>query len=259
MWVVVDDDDVVGGEGEQVGDICVELQFRERSCVPRQLLIHLIYMIAVDMRIAEGVYELAWLQSRDLRHQVCEQGIRSDIEGHPEKEIGTPLIQLTREPSIGNVELKDRVARRERHVFDLADIPGGDDQTAAVRVVADAIDDCGDLVMCAAIGAFPTPPLCSVDGSKIAAIIGPLVPDGYILLAQPPDVRIAAKKPQQFRNDRSQVHFLGRDQWETVGEVKSQLPAEDAQRACAGSVGSLRAAIADITQKVEVLTHCCSG
>ena len=63
------------------------------------------------MGVPEGVDEVAHLQAGLLRDQVGEQGIRSDIEGDAEEDVGRALVELAREPALGNVELEERVAR----------------------------------------------------------------------------------------------------------------------------------------------------
>ena len=91
--------------------------------------------------------------------------------------------------------------------------------------------------------------------------VGPLIPDRDIPLMQPRDIRVAAKEPQQFGDDRPKVDLLGGDKWKPVGEIKSELAAEDTNGAGPGAIGPWRAGVTNITKQVEILLHRvqCSG
>jgi hypothetical protein len=93
------------------------------------------------------------------------------------------------------------VAWSQCHVFDFTYIPSRNDQSPAIRIIANAIKYCFDLIMYAAIGAFPASPLGAVDWTKITVFIRPLIPDRDVSLAQPRDVGVATKKPQEFGDD----------------------------------------------------------
>jgi hypothetical protein len=75
-------------------------------------------------------------------------------------------------------------------------------------------DDTAELVDLAAVRGGPTAPLLAVDGTQVAALVGPFVPDGHRIVAQILDVRFAFQEPQQLVNDRAQMEFLGSDQRE---------------------------------------------
>ena len=91
------------------------------------------------MRVAERVDELARLQAADLRDHHREQRVGGDVERHAEKDVGAALVELARQLALRDVELEERVARRERHLRDVGDIPGRDDQAARVGIVADLL------------------------------------------------------------------------------------------------------------------------
>src|SRR5438128_911952 len=112
-------------------------------------------MVFVDVIIAQGVDEFADFQTANVRHDMSQQCVRADVEGYTEKRICRPLIKLTmqhrrgratsfkspavRKGSVGllNLELKDRMTRRQVDVITLVGIPAADNQAARVRIVFD--------------------------------------------------------------------------------------------------------------------------
>src|SRR5699024_3704294 len=101
----------------------------------------------------------------------------------------------------------------------------------------------------------PGPPLVAVDGSQLAGLVGPLVPDPDLALLQPADVGVAAEEPEQLPDDGAKVQALGGEDGEAVGEVEAHLVAEDRQRAGAGAVVLAHALGADPLEEVEVGLH----
>ena len=80
-------------------------------------------MIRVKMQIAERVDEIARLQAAHLRDHQREQRVAGDVERHAEKNIRAALVKLAAQFALLHVKLKQRVARRQRHLLDLARIP----------------------------------------------------------------------------------------------------------------------------------------
>jgi hypothetical protein len=109
--------------------------------------------------------------------------------------------------------------------------------------------------MVATVGGRPRAPLAAIDRSEFAVGVGPLVPDGHAVLAQPADVGVTAQKPQQLDDDRAQVQLLGRDQREALRQIETQLPADHAAGAGAGAVGLHRAVLEHVAQQIEVGLH----
>ena len=103
-------------------------------------------MVSVKVQIAEGVDEFAGLQTRDLRDHHCEQGVGGDIERHAEKQVGAALVELAAQLAILGAELKEHVARRQRHLPDLGRIPCAHDQPPALRIFSKPLDDVVDLI-----------------------------------------------------------------------------------------------------------------
>ena len=76
------------------------------------------------MRVAEGVDELAGLQAGDLRHHHGQQRIGGDVERHAEEDVGGALVELAGELAVGDVELEQAVAGRQRLLVDVGRVPG---------------------------------------------------------------------------------------------------------------------------------------
>jgi hypothetical protein len=72
-------------------------------------------MIQVQMGVPQGMHEITRLQLADLRDHQCEQRIRGNIEWHAEKNVGTALVHLTGQFSVGHIELEKSVAGHEGH------------------------------------------------------------------------------------------------------------------------------------------------
>ena len=207
------------------------------------------------MRIAEGVHEIADAQAADLRDHVGEQRVAGDVERHTEEDVAAALVELAAELAVRDVELEHRVAGHQRHVGQIGDVPGADDQPPRIRVALDLVDDPADLVDLAAVGGRPASPLFAVDRAEFAVFVGPLVPDPDLVLFQIGDVGLALEEPQQLMDDRAQVQLLGGDQRETRVQIEAQLPAEHAARAGAGAIRFLRAVFQHMPQQIQIRPH----
>ncbi len=65
-----------------------------------------------------------------------QQGVGGDIERHAEKDVGTALVELAGQTSLGHIKLEKGMAGRQRHFVDVADVPGADDQAPRIRVAS---------------------------------------------------------------------------------------------------------------------------
>jgi thymidylate synthase len=74
--------------------------------------------------------QVTGLEPRHLRHHLRQQGVGRDVERHAEEDVGAALIELATEHSVSDEELKQAVARRQRHLIDVRRIPGADDVAA---------------------------------------------------------------------------------------------------------------------------------
>ncbi len=145
------------------------------------------------------------------------------------------------------------MAWHQRHLRQIGDVPGTDDDAARIGVAAQLAHDLGDLVDVAAIGRRPGAPLHAVDRAEVAVGARPFVPDRHAAFLQPARVAVAAQEPEQFEDDGLDVHLLRRDERKALGQIEAHLVAEDALRAGAGAVGLEHAMVAYMAHEVFVL------
>ena len=75
------------------------------------------------------------------------------------------------------------------------------------------------------------------------------------MLLQVLNVGVALEEPQEFVDDRLEMHLLGSEQRESLALVASQLVAEDALGARTGAVMLDGAVVEHMLQQVEILFH----
>src|SRR5487761_2041266 len=92
------------------------------------------------MCITEGVDEISRFQAAHLRHHQGEQGVAGDVERYAQKNIRAALIKLAGELAVGDVKLKEGMARREFHFVEFANVPRRNDNTARIRIIFNLID-----------------------------------------------------------------------------------------------------------------------
>ncbi len=155
MGFITFDRAILIAKRKDVGDRRIELQARQRARRARELQARLLQMVEIEVRVAKRVDELARLIAGHLRYHDGEQRVGGNIERHAEKDVGRALIELARQPPVGDIELEQAVAGRQRHAVDVSGVPGGDDQPARIRVAADHLDHIRDLVDRAAVGLGP--------------------------------------------------------------------------------------------------------
>src|SRR5262245_4269705 len=119
MGVVAFERKVLVAEGEEIGHRWIEGHLGQWPRQARELQPRWFQMIATKMRVSECVHELAGLKSGYLRYHQRQQRAGSDMERQEDEDVGRVLVDLTGEPPLGDVELEQAVARRQRHVIDL--------------------------------------------------------------------------------------------------------------------------------------------
>ena len=87
---------------------------RQRAGRARQLRVRLFHMVAVEVRVAEGMHELAGLKIADLGDHQRQQRVGGNIERHPQEDIAAALVELAAQLAVGHIELEQAVARRQR-------------------------------------------------------------------------------------------------------------------------------------------------
>ena len=258
---------IVSVEGEILGLVIeqslpavLEHQRGQRPRFPAQLQPRLIEVVGIKVHVTPGPHEGARLEPAFPGQHVGQQGIGGDVERHAEEEVGAALVELEVEALstiLGgrNLGLEQAMARGQRHLRQLARVPGGDDLAARSGVGADLFDQPGDLVDVPPVRCRPIAPLLAIDRAEIAMFVGPFVPDADLAFLQPADVGVAAKEPQKFDDDRSEVEFLGGQQRKSFGQVKPHLRPEQAERAGAGPVHLFDALVENLLHQVEIRSH----
>ena len=123
MRVVAFEREILVLEVEQVLHRGIDAHRSQFARLARELFARLVEVIKVKVGIAEGVDEIAELESADLRDHHRQQRIRSDVERHAEENIGAALIKLAREFGVSDVKLEKRMAWHQRHLVEVADVP----------------------------------------------------------------------------------------------------------------------------------------
>ena len=92
VGVVILEGEVAVVEAEDVLHIGVDAHGRQRPRVTGELQAHLVEVVLVDMRVAEGVHKVARLEVADLRHHHRQQGVAGNIEWHAQEDVGAALV-----------------------------------------------------------------------------------------------------------------------------------------------------------------------
>lgn len=165
-----------------------------------------------------------------------------------------------------DLELEERVTRREVDRVGDARVPARDDEAARVRVALNLADEPRDLVDAVArrVVAAERAPEVAVDGAEVALLapeaarvfeVGPLLPDVDAGRAQGALVGVAGEEPAQLLEDPAEGDALGGDDGEALAQVVARLVAEVGDGADARPVVVPAPAFEDCPQKVVILLH----
>jgi hypothetical protein len=114
--------------------------------------------------------------------------------------------------------------------------------------VLDLLEYFGDLVYRFPICPFPASPLLSVNRTQVSVLIGPFVPNRYVVLLKVFDIGVSLQKPKQFIDHAFHMNLLGGYQWKTLLKVKPQLGPEATTRARTCTIGLYRSFVQDMLQ-----------
>ena len=178
-------------------------------------------------------------------HHHGEEGVGCDVKGDAQEDISTALIELATEFAVGDVELKEGMTGRKRHVLNFAGIPGANDVAAAVGVAFKVLNEVGDLINARAVRSGPVAPLCAVDPTEVAVFVGPFIPNTDFVFAQVGDVGFAFKEPEEFVDNGSEMELLGGKEGKVGVEGEAGLSAKDGVGAGAGAVVAVGAGFKD--------------
>ena len=126
---------------------------------------------------------------------------------------------------------------------------------AGVWSVPEIVEEASDLVDGCSIFCRPRSPLLAIDGTQVAVLISPFVPDPDFVFLQVADVCITHQKPEELVDDGAEVELLGGEAGKSLTEVVAGLPSEDGERTSTGTVGALFAVFEHIAEQVQVLPH----
>ena len=108
------------------------------------------------------------------------------------------------------------MAGRQGHLVDLPGVPCRDEYPAAVRMVLDEVYDRGQLIYAPSVRGRPAAPLVAVNRPEVTVGIGPFIPYGHIVVVEVFYVGVSGDEPQEFIYNGLQVHFLGRQEGESL-------------------------------------------
>ena len=143
------------------------------------------------MHVAHSVDESARTVAGNLRDHHQEQAVARDVERNAQKDVRAALVELEIHFTVlVDVDLPKAMARRERHLRDLAGIPRGNNVATAKRVSFDPSYQVYNLIM-RGVNIDPVIPKTPLDGvhrPEIPVFVAPLVPYRDAVLLQIFDV-----------------------------------------------------------------------
>ena len=212
-------------------------------------------MVLIKVQVPEGVDELAGSQIADLGHHHGEESVGCDVEGNAEEKICAALVELAAEASVGDVELEQGMAWRERHLTDLSGVPSRYDEASAVRLRLDHLHDLGDLIDVGSVWGLPIGPLGPVNATQASVGFCPFIPDGDALLLEGFDVGVSAKEPEQLVDDAFEVELFGCEQGKALLQIEPDLRAKHGTCACTGTIRFDVSVGQDVFEEVEISFH----
>src|SRR5437773_2117984 len=150
------------------------------------------------------------------------------------------------------------MARCERHLIELRNIPGADDETPACRIAFDLIDDAVNLIDDGTIGATPVSPLRAVDATEVSVSVCPFIPNRDAVFVQVAQVRFAAEKPEQLVDDRFEMELFCGEQRESGSyrtQIEPRLRSENRECSRAGAIHPRLALLEYQPKQIVILAH----
>ena len=124
---------------EQVLYLRIQFHAWKRTGFARKLQAHLLQVVQVDVRVAQGMDEIARTEACHLRHHLKQKRIRSDIERDAQEDVRAPLVQLEAQPPVCHIELEEGMARRQVHVLQIGHVPRAHDDAPRIRIMPDRL------------------------------------------------------------------------------------------------------------------------
>ena len=230
-------------------NLWIELQLWEWVWHAGKLELKGLYVVAVDVGVAEGVDELPSFKTTNLCEHASEQGIGSDVEGDAEAHVAGSLVHLATQSRLlvtSDIELSQNMARWQSHVLKSRRIPSCHYDSSACWVLLYGIDHLSQLInthtsiarMHGLILGAKVSPLESVNGTKVpffsffeANLIQKLsgsisIPDSDLFIAQDFGIRLPIDKPKELLSQSPPKDVFGGQNWEALTQIKSHLITE---------------------------------
>jgi len=92
------------------------------------------------------MHELPGLQIVDLGHHQDQEGVGGDVEGYVREHVGTALVQLAGEPSLGRIKLEQAVTGRQGRPLEISRVPCVHDHSSGGGIPPQRIEKLGNLI-----------------------------------------------------------------------------------------------------------------
>mmetsp|Transcript_42750 Transcript_42750/g.106420 ORF Transcript_42750/g.106420 Transcript_42750/m.106420 type:complete len:561 (+) Transcript_42750:336-2018(+) len=238
-----------------------------------QLLFESVDVVEIHVSIADGVDEVAALEAGEVREDAGKQGVRRDVERHPQAQVGRSLVHLAGKLAVGHVELRKHVARGEGHLVQVGRVPRRHDDAPIVRLVFDLVKHVGNLVdaLPSVVGVHilvlgaEVAPLPAVHRTQVTLLTvrqtdgievlsrRVAVPDVNLLLLQFRRGRLSVKEPEKLLRYASPEDRFRREQRETLAQREAHLSSELGESTRSRPVAAHYAVLYHVTHQVEVL------
>lgn len=223
-----------------------------------------------------------------------EERVGCYIKRYSEKEICRSLIELTIElPILDRVlreSMTDRIARclvRKRHRIEIFRVPCCETTISRIWIFLQFSKYPRDLIHCATRSLRrPSSPELAIDLREFAMslckfrifedlldeflfrhrrfysffdfiiidVVGIVIPDMDIILYEKSDIGVSAKEPEKLSDDSLPVDTLRSEQWESICEVESKLPTEEAiSHISTSEIFIIDSFLYELTTEIEVL------
>ena len=75
-----------------------------------------LHVVEIDMGVTESVDKVSGCEMTDVSDHDGEESVAGDVEWDPQAQVGRPLVELTGQLSVGNIELDQAVTGRQGHL-----------------------------------------------------------------------------------------------------------------------------------------------
>src|SRR3989338_9790274 len=212
--VILHNGNIFVSEVEKGLHVFVQDKLRQFSRLTCELFARLFNVIAIQMHIAECLYEFPNIITAYVRQHMRQKSITGDIKRHPKKKIRTALVELAGKSALSivigsrSIELKETMTRRQFHLRYFGHVPRTHKMATRIGITLKTLKEHRYLIMKRTVFSFPPSPLFPIDRTQISILIRPLIPNFYVIFLQIFDVRLSLQKPQELMHDRPRIELL---------------------------------------------------